>query len=271
MSQLPDFIKHIGRPVYNYRYSVCTLVTRKAEYQVMLDTFIQAGFTKDICEFLIIDNSEVNRMDAYQGINSFLQSAKGQYIIICHQDILLTKTSTRFILDQRVNEMSEQDPDWAVLGNAGASARLYNRLAINIAYPDGFIDQKGKLPQQVCSVDENFIVIKSSANLSISGDIGGYHLYGLDLCHVAKALGYTAYVIDFLLVHKSKGNVDPAFYETLSRLRKKYVGFMKGRYINTTIAKFYLSGSALRNALFDTRLFRRVIKTSEELKSKLSK
>jgi hypothetical protein len=271
MSQLPDFIKQINRPVYNYRYSVCTLVTRREEYQEMLNTFIQAGFTTDICEYLIVDNSEVNIMDAYEGINSFLQNARGEYLVICHQDILLTETSTKLILDQRINEISQLDPKWAVLGNAGASARLYDRLAINIAYPDGFIDIKGKLPQQVCSLDENFMVIKNTANLSISGDIGGYHLYGLDICHVARALGYTAYVVDFLLVHKSKGNVDQTFYQTLGKVKQKYVGFMKGRYINTTIAKFYLSGSAFWNTLFNTRLFRRVIKTSEELKSKLSK
>src|SRR3978361_429096 len=111
MSQLPDFIKRINRPVYNYRYSVCTLVTRREEYQEMLNTFIQAGFTTDICEYLIIDNSEVNIMDAYEGINSFLQNAQGEYLIICHQDIiLLTETSTKVILDQRIIEISQLDP-----------------------------------------------------------------------------------------------------------------------------------------------------------------
>jgi hypothetical protein len=138
MNQLPDFIKQINRPVYNYRYSVCTLVTRKEEYQEMLNTFIQVGFTTDICEYLMIDNSEVNIMDAYEGINSFLQNATGEYIIICHQDILLTETSTQAILDKRIDEMNNLDPQWAILGNAGASAKLYDRLAIHIAYPNGF-------------------------------------------------------------------------------------------------------------------------------------
>lgn len=271
MSQLPDFIKQINRPVYNYRYSVCTLVTRRAEYQEMLDTFIKAGFTTDICEYLIIDNSEANIMDAYEGINSFLQNAKGEYIIICHQDILLTETSTKRILDQRITGISQIDPKWAILGNAGAIARLYDRLAINIRYPDGTIVKKGKLPQQVCSLDENFIVVKNSANLSLSGDIGGYHLYGLDICNVARALGYTAYVVDFILIHKSRGNVDQSFNQTLSKVKEKYIEFVKGRYINTTIAKFYLSGSAFKNALFNSRIFRRVLKTAEEIKFKSNK
>jgi hypothetical protein len=271
MNQLPDFIKQINRPVYNYRYSVCTLVTRREEYQEMLNTFIQVGFTTDICEYLMIDNSEVNIMDAYEGINSFLQYATGEYIIICHQDILLTETSTQAILDKRIDEMNNLDPQWAILGNAGASAKLYDRLAIHIAYPDGSIVKKGQLPQLVCSVDENFVIVKNSANLSLSSDIGGYHLYGLDICHIAAALGYHAYVIDFLLIHKSRGNVDASFNKALNRLEEKYVAFTKGRYINTNIARFYLSGSKFWNNVYDSRIVRRVLKTIEEIEYKLSR
>jgi hypothetical protein len=270
MSHLPDFIKKINKPVYNYKYSVCTLVTRREEYQEMLNTFIQAGFTTDICEYLIIDNSEVNIMDAYKGINSFLQNATGEYLIICHQDILLTETSTKLILDQRIEEMTDLDPAWGVLGNAGCIDRLYKYQVIKIAYPDGFVDYKGTMPQPVCSVDENFIVVKNKANLSLSNDIGGYHLYGLDLCIVAKLLGYSAYVIDFLLIHKSKGNVDQSFHDIRDRIKMKYTEFMKGRYINTTITRFYLSGSKVKNTLFDTWLFWRVLKTVEKIKYKMA-
>lgn len=271
MTVLPEFIKQIKQPVYKYRYSICTLVTRKHEYLEMLNTFINAGFTEDICEYLVVDNSEHNAMDAYQGINSFLQNAAGEFIILCHQDILLTNKDDKQLLDRRIAEITAIDPTWAVLGNAGAADRLYNRLAIKIAYPSGLIDIKGQVPQKVCSLDENFMLVKNSANLALSSDIGGYHLYGLDLCMVAKLLGYSAYVIDFLLIHKSTGNVDQSFKDTLTRVKKKYTLFMKGRYMNTTIAKFYLSGSKFWNVVFNTRVFRRVIKTAEEIKTKLSK
>jgi len=271
MTALPDFVKQVNKPAYAYKYSVCTLVTRKEEYLQMLESFLQAGFDNSVCEYLVIDNSSDNLMDAYQGINSFLQKAAGEYLIICHQDILLTATSTRQLLEEQIENITKLDPTWAVLGNAGAANRLYNRLAIKIAYPNGFVDIKGQLPQQVGSIDENFMLVKNSANLSLSNNIGGYHLYGLDLCMVARMLGYSAYVIDFLLVHKSMGKVDTSFYDTLSTVKKKYTRFMQGRYMNTTIAKFYISGSAFKNALFNTRVFRRIIKTAEEIRTKLGK
>jgi hypothetical protein len=171
MTQLPEFVKPINKPVYQYKFSVCTLVTRHEEYLEMLNSFLSAGFTENV-------------MDAYDGINSFLQIAKGEYLILCHQDIVLNINNDFALLNQRIAEITELDANWALLGNAGASARLYDRLAINISYSDGFVDKKGKLPQQVASLDENFIVVKSSANLSVSHDIGGYHLYGLDLCFI---------------------------------------------------------------------------------------
>lgn len=271
MTVLPEFIRQIEKPVYKYKYSVCTLVTRKEQYLEMLSSFIKGGFTEDICEYLIVDNSVTNKMDAYQGLNSLLQNASGEYVILCHQDIELIGENSRLQLEQRITEITVIDPNWAVLGNAGAADRLYNRLAIKIAYPDGFVDIKGQLPQQVGSLDENFMLVKNSANLALSGNIGGYHLYGLDLCMVARLLGYSAYVIDFLLIHKSAGNVDQSFKETFALVKRKYTLFMKGRYVNTTIVKFYLSGSKIKNWLFNTRVFRRVIKTAEEIKTKLSK
>ncbi|GAA3977135.1 hypothetical protein [Mucilaginibacter dorajii] len=270
MTLLPDFIQQVEQPVYTYQYSVCTLVTRKQEYLEMLNSFIEAGFTTDICEYLVVDNSETNKMDAYQGINSFLQKAGGKYIILCHQDILLTKTSTKLLLDEQIAAMDARDANWGVLGNAGAVDRLYKRNVYKIAYPQNKIDVKGNLPQKVCSVDENFIVVKKSANVGLSTDVGGFHLYGLDICMSAGLLGYTCYVIDFLLMHKSLGNVDDNFRSTLSYLKNKYSAFVKNRYLNTTNASFYLSGSVVKRMLFETRLFRRVIKTAEELKSKLS-
>lgn len=270
MTLLPHFIQQVEQPVYKYRYSVCTLVTRRPEYLEMLNSFIEAGFTNDICEYLIIDNSESNKMDAYQGINSFLQKASGKYIILCHQDILLIDKSSIQMLDQQIAEMDARDNKWGVLGNAGAVARLYKRHVYKIAYPNGVTDIKGQIPQKVCSVDENFILVKNSANFALSTDIGGFHLYGLDICMIAGLMGYTCYVIDFLLLHKSLGNVDDAFIRSLKQVKNKYTLFVKNRYLNTTIASFYLSGSKIKNILFETRLFRRVIKTAEEIKALFS-
>ena len=59
-------------------YSICTLVTIKEEYQEMMSSFVEAGFDTSFCEFLYIDNTTHNKSEAYQGLNYFLQKAKGE-------------------------------------------------------------------------------------------------------------------------------------------------------------------------------------------------
>ncbi len=74
---------------FEYGFSICTLVTRLPQYQEMRESFIGAGFTTDTCEYLYADNTTQTTFDAYTGLNRFLREAKGKYIILCHQDILL--------------------------------------------------------------------------------------------------------------------------------------------------------------------------------------
>ncbi len=72
-----------------YRFTIATLVTDMTEYNQMLASYQRAGFTADIAEYIYIDNCGQNSFDAYTGLNLFLQTAQGEYIIICHQDVLI--------------------------------------------------------------------------------------------------------------------------------------------------------------------------------------
>jgi hypothetical protein len=245
-------IKEINPPA-KYRFSICTLVTNTEEYAQMVTSFIQAGFNQNECEFRYIDNSSENSFDAYTGLNLFLQNALGEYIILCHQDILLDFDNID-VLQKCIDEITTLDNNWAILSNAGGiENNLYQRAAINVAYPDGFYQRVGALPQKVISVDENFIVVKRSANLSLSADLTGFHLYGTDLCLIAELLGHTAYVVDFKLLHKSYGNPNDTYYVILQKLIDKYEKFMRRRRIVTTITDFYLSTSPFRKTMAETK------------------
>ena len=80
-----DSIKRQAHP----KYSICALLTEKDQYRDALHSFRDAGFIEPESEFLYIDNTEENKYDAYSGVNKFLQVAKGDYIILCHQDLIL--------------------------------------------------------------------------------------------------------------------------------------------------------------------------------------
>jgi len=228
---------------YPFEFSICTLVTNQDEYQEMLSSFEAAGFNRQICEFLQLDNTVENKYDGYSGLNLFLQQARGKYIILCHQDVLINKDS---IGDLRasIHELDQTDPKWALCGNAGAAGP--NHIVYHISYPNGIHKSKGQLPAKVSSLDENFILLKNEADLSFSADLSGFHLYGTDICLRAYLKGRTAYVIPFDITHKSRGQLSPAFFSARETFIKKYNKIFNGKWIQTTCTVFYLSHSSFR-------------------------
>lgn len=233
------------------RFSICSLVTDLEEYALMRASFEEAGFNEINSEFLYIDNSKKNKFDGYSGIKQFLNLAQGKYIILCHQDILL-KYDNLQNLEEKIAEMDRIDPDWALLGNAGY--RDFNRVALRITDPYGESRNFGPFPGQVKSLDENFILVKRSANLAISHDMSGFHLYGTDLCIIAAMLGYNAYVIDFHLFHRSGGTCGTNFYDVKKQLIEKYQRVLSSKYIRTPCTNLFLSNYRFLNYLLNKKL-----------------
>jgi hypothetical protein len=239
------------------RFSICTLVTRPEQYRSMTATFMARGFSDSDCEYIFLDNSETNSSDAYQGLNLFLNNARGEYIILCHQDVELLDGG-REQLDAVLAEMEVHDPSWAVLGNSGGMSP--GRLAIRITDPHGAGQKTEHLPARVHSLDENFLVVRRSANLALSRDLSGFHLYGADLCIVADILGWRSYVVDFHLRHLSPGNRDLSLSRSRVALIKKYSRALRTRWVMTPCELLFLSGSHWwLSVAMSSRLARRLL------------
>ena len=244
------------------RYTVCTLVTRQDEYQEMLASFQAAGFTPSNCEFIYVDNSHGNKCDGYTAVNRFLTAARGEYIVLCHQDVRLHDDKIA-MLDLRIEELDRLDPHWAVFGNAGG---VYpGRLAIRITDPSGENLRRGSLPARVASLDENFMVVRRRANLSVSSDLTGFHFYGTDLCIIAGILGHGCYVVDFHLWHiggesQPKKSKDQAFrsdyHPARKRFLEKYRRAFAPRWIQNTGTVLFVSGSRILNFIANRNMFR---------------
>ena len=231
-------------------FSVCTMVTRRSEYDGMRRSFMERGFVSEKTEYLIVDNSVSNQLDAYQAVNAFLQTATAEHIIICHQDVLLLGDGKEH-LRRAIVDVEARDSTWAVLGNAGVDQ--FGRLALCLSDPYGNRRSGGPFPARVRSVDENFMVIKRKANLAVSRDLCGFHHYGSDLCIIADVLGWSAYVIDFYLCHNSGGTVDQSYIGSRRRIALKYKRAFKSRWIHvTTKQPFFVTGSNAQHFLRNT-------------------
>jgi hypothetical protein len=225
--------------------SLCSMITDWVAYDECRATFLDGGFDPARCEYLVVDNSAGNRADAYVTTNAFLQRAKGEYVVIHHQDVRLLEHGFTDLL-ARVNELNELDPDWAICGNAGALTDGWRVL--NLSHPESERHiEGGPLPARVMSLDENFLVVKRAANLAASHDLSGFHHYGADLCLVADLLGWHAYVIDFFLSHLSGGTMDDGYEASRSAIARKYARAYRSRWVElVTNAPFYASGSSVR-------------------------
>jgi len=234
------------------RFSICTLVTRQDEYAGMVESFVAHGFSPADCEYLYIDNSESNHFDAFSGYNVFLSEARGDFIILCHQDIVLLDDG-RPELERRLDELTAQHPRWALCGNAGGVA--FTRLAIRISDRYGDDQSSGPFPAPATALDENFIVVRREANLAVSHDLSGFHFYGADLCVVADFLGRSAWVIDFHLRHNGVGKSSDraSFYQQRTDVARKYRRAFRSRWAVTTVTYFFLSGSPVLSRVLTSR------------------
>lgn len=224
------------------RFSVGTLMTDPVQYQAMRESFGTRGFDATTAEFLLIDNTGSDQTGAYRGLNALIHAAHGDFVILCHQDVRLL-SDDRETLEQRLAELQARDPDWALAGNAGGIAS--GVLAQRITDPHGADRHTGNLPQRVMSLDENFIVLKRSARIGCSVDLDGFHFYGPDLCLNADIAGYSAWVIDFHLLHLSAGTKSTAFHAAEAAFRAKWCHALRPRWMQTTCALVRLSGSGL--------------------------
>jgi len=270
-----DSIKSKPHP----KYSICTLLTEIEQYKDALSSFREAGFVEPECEFIYIDNTAENKYDGYTGVNKFLQIANGDYIILCHQDLIL-HADKKEKLDSLIDEITDLDSDWALLGNAGGI--VPGRQAYHLTEytgKDKHYLHRGKFPAKVNSLDENFIIVKKSANLSVSNDLSGFHMYGTDLCIIARILGFTAYVVDFHLWHiggastkdpVTKGShVTSSFDTAKENLIRKYQRGFAPRFVQTTCTILYISGSKLKNYLFNRKIIFSIQKRFNRLKNLL--
>lgn len=231
-------------------FSFYTLVTRFDEYQEMVSSAKSAGF-KESVEYFYFDNKNKNEYDGFNGINHALKLCEAKYLIFCHQDILF-KYDTKKDLIKKIKEIEKIDTNWGVIGNAGRTKK--GEPIIKITDPHADNQTQGPFPSEVMSLDENFIVINMKNNLSCTTTLKGFHLYGLDICQNANYLGLKNYVIDFHLLHKSKGNLDVNFFKS----QKEYIHLQEKRkrleIYYTTCTRFCVTSSKLFNIFLNKKM-----------------
>ncbi|WP_135504432.1 hypothetical protein [Roseovarius aestuariivivens] len=202
-------------------FSFLTLVSSHEKYEAMVNSFRSVGFEDPACRFHAIDNTHGNIADGYSALHLLREELDGRYIIFVHDDVEATEDT----LDQLVEllqELEQADPRWQIAGNAGFTSLANGKFAFKAHINDPHGEYRLESQTQVESLDENFLVLKNG--LRPSADLSGFHLFATDMCILARISGGTAYVIPFLVQHKSAGGTSDALYECLEAFEEKYTG-----------------------------------------------
>jgi len=227
-------------------FSICTMVNDWVEYEAYQQSWLRMGFGGKDCEFLVSDNSASNKLDGFQSSRLFLDQARGQYIIMAHSDSRPEVNKDKMLkLLQRLEAL---DPKWAVAGNAGINQAGLTFVTNGLEMPKVSGKKGVKGFHLVHTLDENLLIVKAEARLSLSYDLGGFHLYGLDLCDVARRLGRTCYVTPMRWYHGSHGTLDAAFYQKVSEFESKMHNYRWPKIWATNCTFLTMSRSPLARA-----------------------
>ncbi|MFZ4599719.1 MAG: hypothetical protein ACOYNN_13825 [Terrimicrobiaceae bacterium] len=203
------------------------------------------GFPDSECEYLICDNREKNAFSAFEAVRSFLVNAKGKYVIIIHQDAFPQEPYEKLL--SRIRQVETHDARWGVIGNAGKSRQAPMEGFLSLETHAGLYRLTAPFVQ-VDTIDENVMVIRNGAGITVSADLEGYHFYAFDICSVAARLGFTVYVIEFQWKHLSPGTIDKSFLKARKALERKMSLYHVDSSAMTTCTSLYW-GKVLRNEL----------------------
>lgn len=231
-------------------FQICTITNNPTQYAEMKDSLIQAGFTEDKCRYKVFDNAAANQHDPFRTINTVMAETMEPYVIFCHQDILLSEGHGYNQLATQLEILNKRDPEWAVAGNAGHTENL--SYSARITDPSG-IYYHGDLPASVCTLDENFLILRTASNIRCSLNLSGFHFYATDLCLQALQHRQGCYVIDFHLRHLSQGNIGSAdFAKCLTAFKQHWNRAFTLCLIQTPCTFLFLSRSRVIHRLLNT-------------------
>jgi hypothetical protein len=118
----------------------------------------------------------------------------------------------------------------------------------------------GSLPSEVVSLDEVCLILRKDSFLQFDDNLGGYHLYGADICLQANQSGLRCYAIDAPFEHLSAGKVDNSFWEMAEKLREKWSRVKNAPHvIETTCGVFQLKSGLFGTLCYRFKVFTRKI------------
>jgi hypothetical protein len=160
---------------------------------------------------------------AASAYNAGIAQAKGEYLVFVHQDIYLAE-GWLVKFQETLEFLAQHDPDWGVLGMWGMSPA---GAGVGYMYCTAGIRMLGESFQgckEARSLDEVLLIIRKSSGLRFDEKMGGFHMYGTDICLEAERRGMKSYAFSAFGIHNSNGYgmLPWSFWRNLFHVRRKW-------------------------------------------------
>ena len=170
-----------------------------------------------------------NAESAAAALNYGMRKAKYDLCVCCHQDVAFPPFWADGLL--------KLPEGFGVVGLYGMD--LKGNEVGHVNDPHGY-RMKGIMPCEAQTVDELCIIIDRRNGLQFDEELGGWHMYGADICLAAMQKGLKNYVINNLVLHGSGGKMNSAYYAVRGAFVKKWQGHAPVRELYTTCGKILL-------------------------------
>lgn len=225
------------------------------------DNQLKAGLERQDADYelIAIDNTKNIYKSAAEALNHGCRKAKGDILVISHQDIYLKRNDEL----RRIAKEIFRAEKGTIIGTQGVkepSKVYYTNITAGNEYDDKIIDSYSERLYEVSCVDEGFFGMKKDTwemirfNENICDD---WHLYCVELCLHTRKLGNKVYVFPSQLHHFSMGKISLKYMLNLKKLCAEYRSDFE--YIWTTCYKVRTNRLYI-NLLFTVWFLNRVLR-----------
>jgi hypothetical protein len=177
-----------------------------SESQSASETLLQTGFAS-----------------AAAAYNDAIEKSTTDVLVFAHQDVYLPEGWASKLQDA-LETVSKQDPEWGVLGVWGLDATGQGVGDVFCTFAMRRLGGAFAGVMEVRTLDEVMLIVRKSSGLRFDEQMKGFHLYATDICLQARKRGMKCYAISAFCVHNTNGYLmlPLEFWKYCLFIRKKW-------------------------------------------------
>lgn len=155
--------------------------------------------------------------------NSGIRESRGEIMVFVHQDVYLPE-GWALRAEKAIKAIEAQDPNWGVLGAWGVTNAGKRAGYLYWSGQPGVAGRQFEAGIEVGTLDELILVLRKSSGLAFDEAMGGFHMYGADICLEAQRQGMKNYAISAFCIHNSNDYklLPWEFWKAYFYMRKKW-------------------------------------------------